>query len=502
MARFGTLVSYVPYAHYNCQCNQIVAISNRVIGMVPTPTTEGLKLLRNIATKFTNLMSPTQPGGWYDMANSYRGGKKARYVDATDQVLARGLLKKHSRVQLFVKWEKKRFIPSKPNPDPRAIQFRDPRYCVVLGKYLKPMEHKIYKVKGRGKFFPPSRMIGKGLSTNQRARLLAEKFKGFDDPRVVSLDCSRFDQHVSGQLLQIEHQVYLGLCNDPTFAQVLSWQLVNRGATKQGIKYICHGARMSGDMNTALGNCILMIIMVVAFITQRTSKFDVLDDGDDCLLLIEADDLPWVVENAYTIFLSFGMEIKVESIAARMEDVEWCQCKPVMTGGGWKFVRRPEKVLNGSACGLKYLDPSLRLRRKLLRSIGMTELILNQGVPILQAYALAILRVAGPGEALQFDTTDEMYHKLDVELRARGEKLEDAKARPVTDEARASFALAFGFAPAEQVELEQQLSEFTFSLTGDQDAEPEIDVDKWILNYVKGTELYVAKGYGSQEETN
>jgi hypothetical protein len=48
-------------------------------------------------------------------------------------------------------------------------------------------------------------------------------------------------------------------------AELLKWQLQNKGfaRTIDGlIKYSVEGCRMSGDMNTALGNCTIMCALV------------------------------------------------------------------------------------------------------------------------------------------------------------------------------------------------------------------------------------------------
>ena len=151
--------------------------------------------------------------------------------------------------------------------------------------------------------------------------------KAFNAPVVVSLDASRFDQHVSKELLEIEHSIYMHMCPSGELRRLLQWQLHNKGVSSQGIRYHTRGKRMSGDMNTALGNCILMILMVSAFMDGR--KYDMLDDGDDGLLIVEEDEYAWVCQNAEPAFLNFGMEIKVENVARSLEEVEWCQSNPI-----------------------------------------------------------------------------------------------------------------------------------------------------------------------------
>jgi len=223
------------------------------------------------------------PDPYYELPKHYSGSKADKYERATDDVIRRGgITRRDAGVTMFVKFEK--IDSTKVDPDPRAIQFRDPKYCVEVSKYLKPIEPHLYQFRGDGKQFPATRCIGKGLNSVERATLLKEKFDAFVDPVVISIDCSRFDQHCSAELLEIEHLVYKLLCPDPWFAEILSWQLTNRVRSRHGLEYVAHGRRMSGDMNTALGNCVLMVLMVAAAF-QR--DYDMLDDGDDVLVLVE-----------------------------------------------------------------------------------------------------------------------------------------------------------------------------------------------------------------------
>jgi hypothetical protein len=48
-----------------------------------------------------------------------------------------------SHLKTFVKAEKINWS-TKPDPAPRVIQPRDPRYNVEVGRFLLPLEHKVY----------------------------------------------------------------------------------------------------------------------------------------------------------------------------------------------------------------------------------------------------------------------------------------------------------------------------------------------------------------------
>jgi hypothetical protein len=487
IARLDAREGYLPFAHYNCSHNQLAALRNRVLADVPLPSVEGIKVLRRTARSICKFLPTVPPAGWFDMPNHYHGHKRAKYLRAVEDVLQTGYNRSHAKIQMFVKFEK--LDSRKHNPDPRAIQFRHPRYCVALGRFLKPMEAYLYRLHGDGVTLPATRMIGKGLSSDERAQLLVHKINRFSDAVVVSLDASRFDLHVSKELLEVEHLVYLHMNDDPELRELLSWQLDNVGVTSMGIKYKCRGRRMSGDMNTALGNCLLMIIMVATFMEGRV--YDILDDGDDCLLIIERGDLPWVLDNVHKTFLTYGMEIKIEKIAYTLEEVEWCQCRPIrVSHDKVKFIRNPYKVFSTALCGTKYFTQE-GARRKLINTIGMSELVLNLGVPVLQEYAQALMRNAETTKSFSLDHLESYFHRLKRELKALNLKhLVRVNPIPITHEARVSFHKAYGMSPAVQLDTEEFLRSWSFNISTTEALTPEINPGTWAVGVRRSEELY------------
>ena len=473
--RVRTWDGYEPQAHCNCVCNEIVAIRNRVTGAVPQPTVEGLRLLRRTARSIKRYLPRVAPVTFEAVCSKYSGAKRARYTQAAHYSRG-GLCKADARIKMFCKTEF--FNPLRKNrPDPRAIQFRDPKFGVWIARWLFPMEHYLYNLHGNGKILPDTRLIGKGLSQRGRAALFLRKWRKFEDPVCVSLDASRFDQHVSRKLLQIEHGYYLHMNSDREFQRLCSWQLRNIGRSMNGVRYKTDGRRMSGDMNTALGNCVLMVTMVAA--CMRGKKYEMLDDGDDCLLIVERSLLKWVIDNVPRIFLLFGMELKIENISDSIEGVEWCQCHPVQTGdGSWTFVRNPVKVMTQSLTGVKYFQGD---RRKLVNSIGHAELALNAGVPVLQEFALALIRNADTVKLMRCMPDDPLFYRLGRHLRAEGLNFGYVKAIPVTNRARWSYAKAFGVSIPRQLAMERFLKHATFPVNGIIGEARACNTDDWFV---------------------
>lgn len=439
---------YRPSVHAPCICNEEVALRNRVLQEVPRPTVAALRECHIIARDMADTLGRFTPanGEWI---KAYSGRKRRRYERALEDQAYGGITKRDAIVQAFVKSEKLQDA----SKDPRLIQCRQPRYGLALGNYLKPLEHDLYNIHGRGRmtrWLPKGRLIAKGLCSRRRARLLRAKMNSIASPVVLSLDCSRFDAHVAREMLQVEHSVYLRCYSgDRDLQRILSYQLDNIGVTANGIRYKCPGGRMSGDMNTALGNCVLMLIMLARAMERmgfKPNQWQTLDDGDDCLLIVSGQD-EHKLARLELLFREMGHELKLENRATSLEDVVFCQSQVVQTAEGPKFVINPFRTLSRSLCGVKhYQDP--KCLPKLFKLIGDCELALGMGVPVLQTYALT-LQSAGAKSAGAMCVDAQV--RANREIRSHGGRIQPL---PITMEARTSFYLAFGISTGEQEVLE------------------------------------------------
>jgi hypothetical protein len=375
------------------------------------------------------------------------------------------------------------------NPDPRAIQFRGPVFCVALAQFLQPIEHHIYIMDGFSAGVPPSRNIAKGLNQSQRAELLHRKMSHFRRPVVLSLDGSRFDKHIGVNLLKVEHSVYTSVQRDPFFRRLLNMQLINKVTSKLGIKYVSKGRRMSGDMNTALGNCLLMLIMVSAYLEYiAVPVWDCLDDGDDCLLIVEEQVLALIERTVHEHFLEYGMEMKVECVARTLFGVSFCQSSVVeYSDARFKFVRDYKAVISKALTGIRHWqDPKYRI--KVLRAIGLCELVLNLGVPVLQSFACSVLRNVGRPKDLRL-ASDGLKARVSRELRALNLNPWEVRARPINECARLSFALAFDCPISEQLYFERFFDGWMFDVSTLTYWGDEWEVQRW-LTYQSTHEVY------------
>jgi hypothetical protein len=390
----------------------------------------------------------------------YKGAKRARYARAVEDNQRSGVPRWTAYTNSFVKAEFLN-LDEKPDPAPRLIQPRHPRFNAAIGVYIQPLEGRIYRAIAKLCNGPT---VMKGYNADQVGAIAATAWSVFRNPRGVSLDASRFDQHVSKLALEFEHSVYLGAYSHlsqediATLRELLSWQVKNRGFVRlpeADLEYKVEGNRMSGDMNTALGNCLLMCLMVRQYCQERQIQFRLLDNGDDATVFMEADDLPKFLADVKPWFLRKGFTMKVEEPVDKLEQVEFCQTHPVCVDGKYRMVRSPFVALskdtmwktpafeaNGSIC--------VKAGRTWLLAVGECGLSLCSGVPVMQSFYSSLVRCAPPGRKSRvqgFGDGQSGFERMAYGL-CRGPK-------PVTSSTRHSFWLAFGITPDVQVCLER-----------------------------------------------
>jgi hypothetical protein len=360
-------------------------------------------------------------------------------------------------LKAFVKCEK--IDASKKDPVPRIIQPRNARYNLSLAAFIKPHEHNFYKrvdrmfdVDGLG-----DKTIFKGLNATTAASNFLLKASRFSKPVFVGLDASRFDQHVSATALRWEHQIYLKsfAYGHSELAKLLDWQVGNIGRSylKDGkIKYKVQGHRMSGDMNTSLGNCLLMSSMCHSYLRthMQGGKFALANNGDDCCIIVEERDLaklnelePW--------FLEMGFNIVREKPVFDIRQVSFCQVNVLTSKSVNICVRNPNVVVSKdlhSAFPFTHNNEYLQW----LSASGQCGLNSHRRVPVLESFYRAFPQDAITHAKIQ-EELDNWYRYSIVGGTEDGE---------IEDEMRHSFWLAFGITPDSQIALEEMFKRMKF----------------------------------------
>jgi hypothetical protein len=377
---------------------------------------------------------------------SYNGPRKASYERAAQTLDVLPLTQDDAKLSTFVKAEKIN-VTLKPDPAPRVIQPRGQRYNIEVGRYLKALEPRL--MKAIDKLWGSPTAI-KGFTVEKIGRIFAEKAARFEKPVFVGLDASRFDQHCSVDALRWEHSVYNDIFKCPYLAELLEWQVHNRGVAHihDGIvSYRVEGCRMSGDMNTSMGNYLIMSCLVYQYCADMGIKAELANCGDDCVLFLEEDQVG-LLKTLPAWFLKMGYTMKVEKPVRELEEVEFCQMHPIFTSRGWVMVRRPDTVLTKDCCVVRG-GMTLDRLRNWLGAQRYGGLSLAGDVPILGQFYQCFPDVQS-SELSDYDAP----HKFKAGMQYG----------TITDECRYSFWKAFGLTPDDQLAVEEQLYRHRFSL--------------------------------------
>lgn len=460
--RSGAPGTWVPMVHRNCPHNELQALCLRVLA--PLPPGVHLPLTGSVARVFGRLRSVARRFGGHKWSNletalSYQGALQRRYLKAAESLRSERVTPKDARLSCFLKAEKTN--PVAKLAKPRMIFPRDPRYNLELASRLKPFEHWLWGyLTGRRLFRggDNTRVVAKGLSPARRAHLISRKFNSFRDCVVFEVDGKAFEAHVGESHLQAEHGVYRSAFpSDKGLARLLREQLSLSGRLPCGAKFSRPGGRASGDFNTGMGNTLLMLAICVGVLSGYGCRFDILADGDNALIFLEASESQVVLPVfAADVLQASGHEFTLERPVRRLEEIRFGQSAPVDLGGtrGLTMVRNYLSVLSGSASSHRYLNEPV-YSREWLCGVASCELSLARGIPVLQAWALNLLRATEFSGRVRCGPFREYF--MQGAWLAGPEEAEE-----ITPVARASFEAAFGVSAEQQVALEESFALLSF----------------------------------------
>lgn len=440
-------------SHSNTVGNAVRAARERVLGTVDDgvwqetikPTADfaaRLGIVRRQVLRKCNRRA--LPISVEEFALHYRGPKRKRYLTAMRNIDIRGICRRDADIRGFLKSEK--WPEDKAG---RVISPATPEYIAALGAYLQPIEHNIYRA---FEFATGSEVIMKGYTQEKRAAVIAKHWGKFRNPVAIGLDASKFDQHVSAKALAFEHSFYQHIYfNDPQLSKLLSWQMrrnVSMVLDDGVVKWKADGGRMSGDINTALGNCILSATMLLSYARDRNVKVLIVVDGDDCVAFMEAADEARFRGGLKEWYLELGFRMKVEPSAYRLNDVEFCQSKMVHDGERWMLVRNPLKAITQDHC---WIERGGQTWSEVLGATGYGGLAMYGNMPVLGAYYSMLMRCSDNPNPARMDEHSWLRHL--------GAATEARRTEP-TDACRASFRDTFGIPLWLQTALETEYDSF------------------------------------------
>lgn len=395
--------------------------------------------------RYIDFVGQLSPHALVDVLACYKGKKKAAYQRAM-LTMHLPITPKDARISAFVKVEKLD-LGLKADPCPRLIQPRSKRYNLRLGQYLRLNEK--YLTKSIDRVFGETTVLS-GYDSFTQGKIIHSKWKKYSNPIAIGLDASRFDQHTSVQALKFEHSCWNGIFGDPHLASILKMQLYNKGSayTEHGrVSYKTNGCRMSGDINTSLGNKLIMCAMVWSYLAKFQIKASLVNNGDDCVLICDKNQLELIQSTLGEYFLGKGYKMVVEKPVDFIEGIEFCRSRPVRVGNSYHMVRGISS-LSRDCTTLLRVDREEEMRC-MLTAVGYCGLVINSGIPVHSGLHRRMYELGGK------DVTESMisqYSSYENVERMGRLKLVD---RAVSDQSRLSYFRAFGIEPHRQLLLER-----------------------------------------------
>lgn len=420
--------------------------------VAPPPVKAALvnERLMDFRNTLLSVMKEPTPFSFGQVLETYSGRRRTIYEKAFDKLVRIGLSRRDAMSIVFVKMELV-------NPDkaPRCIQPRDPAYNLSLGRFIKAVEHKIYKA--IAKTFGDGPTVMKGYNVEEIGNIIRGKWRSFNNPIAIGLDAEKFDMHVSPAMLDWEHKVYESLFKShPKLKKLLRWQMNNRGAgycPDGRLKYRVKGRRFSGDMNTGLGNCLIMCAMVWSYAKHMGIHLKLVNNGDDCVVIMEAEDVDPFMSKLTSYFKDLGFRMTCEKPVAQLHQIEFCQMHPIEIGDSCRMVRNIPATLRKDTMTTHPLTNPVH-REKWCTAVGTGGLWLTGGVPILQDFYQCYQRI---GCMRQSNMLDDPTFATGMRLMSKGMEQHYREPDPWT---RVQVFEAWNISPDEQVAIEQHIKGF------------------------------------------
>lgn len=271
----------------------------------------------------------------------------------------------------------------------RGIYARVDEFKVLVGPVIKEIENELYK--------HPSFI--KHVPVEERPRYILDKLR---KPGAVYLatDYTAFESHFTPEMMnavEFELYRYMGSCNSEAnqildvFMKTISG--VNRCTFGSKLEARLRACRMSGEMNTSLGNGFsnyMFYLFSMSELGVPGESHDCVIEGDDCLagVILPRNVTPDVVQGKFT---TIGLNIKME-VHYSIGDASFCGLvfdENVLTN----VVDPVKQILNFGWIGERFQHSSAKTRTKLLRGKAISLLCSARGCPVLQPFALKILEL-------------------------------------------------------------------------------------------------------------
>lgn len=444
------------YHHSKTLHNEIHALRDRVLRKVPMPSLSAQKRMQQSVTKLGTWLTSFEVLGrsvlpWsLSKASSYLESKHGlNYKRARESFAVEPLSSKDSHIKMFIKKDKWTLADGQGVKSPRAIQYRGPRFNIVACQYFGPIEETLMQNERDEKYKPGTRFrTTKGLTSYEKGRLISSVWDSFKCPAAIHLDHSKFDAHETEFAIRMEHEIYRMIYTKDG-RRKLGWirksQISNRGRGSFGTKYKMKGRRVSGDVNTSLGNSIVNWLAMDSVVPEGVV---IIVEGDDTILIGERYIIDALYKTLYHDLLEAGFEVE-HHIAYCLEDIEYCSARMIeMMPGIYTLMRKPHQAIPKDCYTINVIPPQKVPERK--RAMALSAMYSYAGHPIMYEWARCMMSWSESGCLTRFAFDDE-HIKQKVALSR------DVDLFEVPDLARDSFYVLSDIPPSRQIEMERQL---------------------------------------------
>lgn len=440
--------------HNSSYANVVRALEERVFRVkntdgkfvLPPQPEKGALMMRKFRKAYLSHVGSVRRHSYQEVVDCYKSGRKMLYKRAAESLLRDPISARDARVTAFVKVEKFD-MGLKEDPCPRLIQPRSKRYNMELGTYLrlneKHLTGTIDKVFGE-------KTVLSGMDSFAVGAAIHSKWKKYTQPCAIGVDASRFDQHTSIPALKFEHGIWNKIFSCPKLETLLGYQLYNKGIafTEEGkaVRYKTRGCRMSGDINTSLGNKLIMCAMMWSYFDECEISASLVNNGDDCVIICERDQIERIENTLFDYFMRKGYNMTMEEPVFNMENIEFCRSQPVAVGNSYHMVRGISS-LSRDAFTLLDVDNEFALN-EMLCAVGYCGMVINNQIPV---HSFLHERMYELGGASTTRDRLEKYNDFNLLERMGGRS---SVCGEISNLTRISYFKAFGIEPHRQLLLE------------------------------------------------
>jgi hypothetical protein len=333
----------------------------------------------------------------------------------------------------------------------RGIYARADAAKVIFGPLIKKFENLVYKHPAFIKHVPV-----KDRPDYIKSRLFRS------GANYVAADWTSFEGHLRPDIYDaIERQFYehfIGACGFQKYILDIFSRVIS-GVNHLENKYFyaqCLARRMSGEMNTSLGNGLMNYAMIkfVAHVNDVALDLGVVE-GDDSLFSC-VGRLP-----TREMFLEAGCLVKVETFP----DISTAGfCGNIFHPDVGDILTDPIKALCNAGWGnVKYLNSRKSKKMALMRAKALSMLYQYPGCPIVSAYAKRMLYLTRSVDIRCVLDSFDSYHRHIID-EAMNANLGALLAHPIADLSRDLMSDHFGITVSEQLKIESDISVMTDNL--------------------------------------